>query len=92
MASNAYSLVHAVLLVCFERARSPAVAAATTDCLKAILSSMASGAGPPSLHSSQMMPLVCRMRPMYSALLQHASEKKKQTLDQDGSLPSMGKS
>ena len=58
MASNAYSLVHAVLLVCFERAQSPAVAAATTDCLKAILASMASGA--PPLHSSPVdAPLLC---------------------------------
>jgi len=43
MASNAYVLVNAALMVFFERAQSPSVAAVASDCLRQVLSSMSSG-------------------------------------------------
>lgn len=43
MASNAYVLVRAALMVFFERADSPSVTASATECLRQILSSMGSG-------------------------------------------------
>ncbi len=43
MASNAYVLVNAALMVFFEQAQSPSVAAVALDCLKHILSSMSMG-------------------------------------------------
>ncbi|KAK9906850.1 hypothetical protein WJX75_009136 [Coccomyxa subellipsoidea] len=43
MASNAYVLVNAALMVFFEQAQSPSVAAVAMDCLKHILGSMSTG-------------------------------------------------
>jgi hypothetical protein len=60
MASNGFSLVHAALLVCFERAQSPAVAAATSDALKHILAGMAAGARMPPLNCMQTLCACCR--------------------------------
>ncbi|BDA46105.1 hypothetical protein COCOBI_08-1970 [Coccomyxa sp. Obi] len=43
MASNCYMLVNAALMIFFEQAQSPSVAAVAVDCLKHILGSFSSG-------------------------------------------------
>lgn len=53
MASNAYILVRAALMVFFERADSPSVTASATECLRQILSSMGAGGAQKDFHTNR---------------------------------------